>query len=427
MEPLDLTFYGMPGIAILWLLTVLALGAFGWRVARLTSVLRQARPENRLDHLGKRLKLFVVHVLGQRRLLEEKIGIAHFFFFWGFVVFAGTFWWALIYWLVLVLPIPYPEQIRWLNTVLDLFAAAVVVSIGVAVIRRVFFPPLHLQVTFDAYVVLGLIGTLVVTYLFGEGFSIVASPREHLAWTPAGQGLAWLLRDFDPAVARDMAVVMWWCHMTTVLGFLAYLPYSKHLHLLVAPFNVFFGNVRPKGDLGIAGEDEKSMGGAKEWKDFTWRQLLNAFACAECGRCDRACPALTSGFPLSPRKILHSLKEHFLESGLGSSRKELPEGGEADPPIGGLISDNELWSCATCHSCMERCPVWNEHIPVIVNMRRHLINRGTLPQTLQDSLSNISRYGNSFGQSDRARAKWTKELDFKIKDSRKESVDYLWV
>ena len=168
------------------------------------------------------------------------------------------------------------------------------------------------------------------------------------------------------------------------------------------------------------------MDGASRWDEFTWKQLLNGLACAECGRCDRACPALSSGSTLSPRMIVHHLKEHVLDAGLGARANGASHTLGDRALVGDLISEEELWACTSCHSCMERCPVMNEHFPLILEMRRYLVTQGSVGRSLQDALTNLTRYGNSFGKSDRMRAKWTQDLDFKIKDARKEPVDYLW-
>jgi Fe-S oxidoreductase len=227
----------------------------------------------------------------------------------------------------------------------------------------------------------------------------------------------------DSASAWQLYSWMFFAHQTIVLFFLAYLPYSKHLHLLASPFSVLFGNVKHAGSLDVGQLNGESSTGASQWNEFTWRQLLNGFACAECGRCDRSCPALTSGYKLSPRMIVHQIKEHLLEAGLNTKPSE------SNHPrrlIGGIVSETEIWACATCYACMERCPVLNEHIPLIVSMRRHLVGQGSVDGTLQDVLTKMSRYGNSVGQSDRMRAKWTQGLGFPVKDARKEAVEYLW-
>ncbi|MFQ6090605.1 MAG: 4Fe-4S dicluster domain-containing protein, partial [Candidatus Bipolaricaulia bacterium] len=210
-----------------------------------------------------------------------------------------------------------------------------------------------------------------------------------------------------------------------MLGFLVYIPYSKHLHLLVSPFSVFFTSLGPKGALPRSSEGDDEGGGAERLEEFTWRELLNAFACAECGRCDRACPALASGLDLSPRLIVRALKEHIFEVGPG-----LLAGNAADDShralVGELITSEELWACTTCLACMEECPVLNEHLPLIVRMRRHLVYQGGVDQRLGAALMDLSRYGNSFGQSARAQGEWTAGLDFAVKDIREERAEFLW-
>jgi len=196
---------------------------------------------------------------------------------------------------------------------------------------------------------------------------------------------------------------LWWSHMTIVLGFMAYLPYSKHMHLLAAPFSVYFGALAKSG-MPDASE------GAHIREEFTWRELLTGLACAECGRCERVCPANASGYALSPKTLAHQVKEMVRGA----------EGAEI------AATPREVWACTTCFSCMEHCPVFNEHIPLIVEMRRKWVSEGEVEEGLQQALTGLGRYGNSFGQSPRNRAKWTQGLPFKIKDARKEPVEYLW-
>jgi Fe-S oxidoreductase len=235
----------------------------------------------------------------------------------------------------------------------------------------------------DASIILALIAVVLISSLVGLWFHTSA-----------------------PAVAH----AMWWVHMVTVLGFLAYLPYSKHMHLLAAPFGVFFGSLQP-GSVPAASE------GAARRDEFTWRQLLSGLACAECGRCDRACPAFNSGFALSPKMLMHHMKELV--------RGEAGDGNGAGF-IGDVVKPEEIWACTSCLACMTRCPVMNEHVPVLMEMRRHLVGRGDMDKSLQEALKNLTRYGNSFGAAPRARPKWTQQLRFSIKDARKEPVHYLW-
>ncbi|MBI5393683.1 MAG: (Fe-S)-binding protein [Verrucomicrobia bacterium] len=421
LDPITISVAGLPGWAVLWALTLVAFGVFGFRASQLIGLLRRARPENRFDQLGARVMRFVRHVLLQPRLFNERsIGLPHFLIFWGFVVYVICFNWSLVRGLVPALPVPYPDEVGVAAFFLDVFSVAVLVSLGVAVARRVFFPPAHLHLSWDANLILTLIAILMLTTLFGAGFRLIGEGKTASSWTPFGSMMAAALPPMSAATAHGWAKGMWWLHMMTVLLFLVYLPYSKHLHLLASPFNVFFGNLRPAGDLGIAGGNEEIAAGSTKWSEFTWKQLLSGFSCAECGRCDRACPAATAGFPLEPQQLVQKLKKHSIQAGLAKNGNGSPK------LIGDTITEDEIWACTTCMSCMERCAVLNEQIPIIIQLRRHLVSEGQMAKTLQDALNNFNRYGNSFGKSDRMRAKWTQPLGWKIKDARKEPVDYLW-
>jgi Fe-S oxidoreductase len=216
--------------------------------------------------------------------------------------------------------------------------------------------------------------------------------------------------------------------MATVLFFLAYLPYSKHAHLLFSPFGVFFSSREPGA---MPAESE----GAAGLEGFTWRELFNGLACAECGRCERACPANAAGFALSPKELVHKVKELVLGAVRAPASAPVPAGApgsaaaapEAPAFLGGTVKAEEVWACTTCLACVTRCPVFNEHVPLIVEMRRHLVSQGEMEKRLQDVLVNLGRYGNSFGKSARTRAAWTTGLDFKVRDARKEPVEYLWL
>ncbi len=378
-DPAASTYWGVPGYVFLWALTIISFSLFGKRVAHYVAVLRKARPETRWDEPLRRLGMFLVNVLGQKKLFREGIiGVAHFFIFWSFVFYASSFFWNLTRGLLPFLPIPYADGVTWMAVALDVFGVLGLIALIVAAVRRYIFTPPRLEKSRDASLILSLIAIVLLTSLAG---SLTASEQVRSA--------------------------MWWLHMVTVLGFLAYLPYSKHMHLLAAPFGVFFGSLRPGG---MPAPSE----GASRREEFTWRQLFSGFACAECGRCDRACPCFNAGFPLSPKTLMHNLKE--------LARSAAHDGDFA----AGKVTAEEIWACATCYSCMENCPVLNEHIPVIVEMRRRLVSNGEVEPGLQDALMNLTRYGNSFGASPRARAKWTQGLPFKPKDIRKEPAEYLW-
>lgn len=408
LDPTTLAIAGIPGYFFLWLLALSSFFLFGRRAFHYIQIFRKVRPEKRWDHLSRRVVRFVTYMPGHSRIFEETaIGMAHFFVFWAFVFFAASFFWNLLRGLLPFLPVPYADQIPPVGLILELVAVLGVAALIVASARRYLFTPPRLEKTRDATLIIILIAVVLLSFLGAQGFKALGEGEVSL-WSPAGAVLGQLFARLGatPAQAPSMHVALWWLHMVTVLGFLAYLPYSKHLHLLVSPFNVFFSSL-DRGSLPPASE------GASRLEDFTWRELFNGLACAECGRCDRACPAFNSGAALSPKMIVHNVKGLLASAG-------------GTKFVGDVIRPEELWACATCYSCMERCPVFNEHIHLIVEMRRYLLAQGEMDKRLQEALMNLKRYGNSFGQSDRVRAKWTQGMSFKLKDARKEPVEYLW-
>ncbi len=425
MDPVQISLLGVPGRAVLWALAIAAFGVFGWRIYQLVGLLRQGRFENRFDRLGWRVGHFLRNVLLQPRIFNERsIGLPHFLIFWGFVLYAGCFNWGLIRGLLPFLPIPYPDEVPVVRLFLELFAVLVLAGLAAALARRLFFPPKYLHLSFDANLILFLIAVLMLSNLFGSAFTQVAEGSPATGWAPFGSLLAAGLSGVPKGTAHSLAIAMWWLHMIVVLGFLVYLPYSKHLHLLASPFNVFFNNPELPADLTLPGAPAEISAGASRWQELTWKQLFGGFSCAECGRCDRSCPAAAAGFPLQPQQIIQKVKQHLLATTIDQPRSAA--GSPAPNLIGDVFTEGEIWACTTCMACMNCCAVWNEQVPLIVTLRRHLVSQGQVERTLQDMLANLTRYGNSFGKSDRMRAKWVQTGGLKIKDARKEPVEYLW-
>jgi Fe-S oxidoreductase len=205
---------------------------------------------------------------------------------------------------------------------------------------------------------------------------------------------------------------LWISHILIAFVALASIPYTKFWHMLAAPTNIFFRSLEPTGKLSAPSSEEEP--GAREWTDFTWKQLLDFESCTRCGRCQDVCPAYASGFSLSPRDIMIKLESHMWEPSNGSSMQ------------GDVVAPEELWACTSCGACVNKCPVFNDQLSTIIDMRRYLVLEGDVDPQLQDALANLGRYGNSFGKSDRMRAKWSKPIKPKLKDARREEVEYLW-
>ncbi len=409
-DPTALTLLGIPGVAFLWLLTAGVLTLFGRRVYRLGAVLVRGRAEPRWERLPRRLWNVAVNVAGQRRMFDiPGVGLAHLVIFWTFVFYAASFFWNLLRGLVPVLPIPYADEVAWMTVPMELLSVATLVALAGAAIRRYVFAPPRLARSSDATLILVLISLLVVTFLVGQGAKAAAEPGP-ASGSPVGEVVGAWLGGLSSSGAESLSAAMWWVHIVAVLGFLAYLPYSKHLHLLASPLSVLTASL-------TTGGMPPPSEGAGRLEEFTWRELYNGLACAECGRCDRSCPAFAAGQVLSPKDLIHDVKLMVL--GAASGR-------DGNGSLIDAVGAEAIWACTTCMACMERCPVFNEHVPLIVQMRRHLIGQGEVGAGVQDMLMGMTRYGNSFGQSPRNRAKWTGGLGFEVKDARKEPVEYLW-
>lgn len=245
-------------------------------------------------------------------------------------------------------------------------------------------------------------------------------------WSPVGAVVAYALSavGFTPEGAGDLRVSIWWFHAIISLTFIALIPYSKAKHIFTAMGSLAMRDPLPVQQLPPVDMTANTVGASKI-TDFTWKQLLNFDACTKCGRCHEACPANASGAPLSPRDLILTLREKAERTLEGFI---LPEPEKLIAQGDGVfqVPTETLWACRTCAACVEICPVGIEHVPVIVEMRRALVEQGEMDPMVQKALQNIQKRGNSFGEMKKKRPAWTKKLDFEIKDARTEPVDVLW-
>ncbi len=253
-----------------------------------------------------------------------------------------------------------------------------------------------------------------------------ANVWDYRFWSPVGATLAHIMQALGLTAdgAGSFRPVLWWFHGLLSLTFIACIPYTKIKHIFTAAASLMFKDPLAGRRLPRVPDDQKTAG-YKNITDLTWKNLLHLDACTKCGRCQEACPANAVGAPLSPRDVILSLRE-FANKTLSS--KELPKEAELDihgKDVGQVFMET-LWSCRTCLACVEICPVAVEHVPIIVQMRRNLVEAGEMEPILEKTLQTIHKTGNSFGESKRKRASWAKDLPFEIKDARKEPVDILW-
>ncbi|MGC9326260.1 MAG: hypothetical protein ACP5I1_01370, partial [Candidatus Hinthialibacter sp.] len=258
MPTAETTFMGLNGVIWLWILFLISVSVFIWRISQLIRIIRLGRAEHRLNDIPLRIKIFLKEVMGQKRLFQEPvIGWAHPVIFWGFCLFCLASALMLAGGMLPFLPIPQAEEIPILSTVIDLFAIIVLAALAAAAARRYFFTPKGLERTWDATFILVLIALLMITYLLMEAG---AESQKELIWRPMGDWTRSALSGLhlsDNAI-ESLSLTAWWIHALTLLFFLAYLPYSKHMHLLWAPFGVFLAEMPPKGILPPASEDQDS-------------------------------------------------------------------------------------------------------------------------------------------------------------------------
>ncbi len=411
---------------------IFALLWFGLLVQEKWSYVMLGQPLDRSQDRGSRIQSVATFVFGQKRLFKDKYsGPMHFTIFWGFIILTIG---SIIFLVRGLFPSVgalqgVPAVI--LNVATDVMAVFVLIALGMAAYKRYVMRPKRLVRNFDALAVLILIAIVVLADVAIESFGIATSP--HAAWAPIGSLLGHWFRSFGVQADNVGTLVADWVKLTALMGFLVYLPYSKHFHLFVAPVNIYHRNLEPLGKLpSLDLEDENAESfGVGQVTDLAWTDLLDAYACVQCGRCTEQCPANYTGKHLSPKQIMVDLR-HQLET-VGPILTK-PEAQRTDderalleiPMAGGVTPAEDLWACTTCGACVEACPVFDEHVVKIVGMRRHLVlTQGEMPDEAQMFFKNLENAGNPWGLGLDKRQQFAEAMG--IKDlSRGDSAEVLY-
>ncbi len=351
-----------------------------WRLVRLGAAPGIARA----DDVPDRLRAEAVVVVGQRKLLQRLIpGLMHAFIFWAFIVLFPAIFIAMI---EIVDPDSAPDW-GWYDALSDVFCVLALIGVATAFyIRKVVRPR-----RFDG------------SHL-GEADLI-------LLWIAAIVGTLLLLHATD---ARVFA----WAHVLLILGFLAYLPHSKHLHIATAAINVYFGRVRNRGRLEPLRFDDETPEedmrfGIGTVGDLTWKQMMDAFSCTECGRCQDACPAYATGKVLSPKLVVMGVRDHLFQE--GPKALEAGDAYEGPAVVEWESLEEMVWDCVTCGACVQACPVNIEQIDHIVDLRRHLVMvESRFPSEAETMLRDVERQSNPWGKPQAERAGWADGLDVRV-------------
>jgi Fe-S oxidoreductase len=414
-------------------LLLVSLAVFGLRVYRLLGAnLRRGQPNPPFGSWGERLWGLIKFVGGQWRLFRFPApGIAHFIIFWGFLALVLTILQAIIEGLVAFsnpeFVLPVVGSFGPLALLQDLFATLVVVAVAYALHLRLIIRPRRFEGSHKAQAVMVLLFILaiVVSLQVINGIRIEAGEDPLAVWRPIATAVGALFAGLSASAMEVIEQTAYWIHLAVVLAFLTELPGGKHFHVVTSIPAVLLRNLDPPGRLPPAPEFDGEVG-VSSIEQYRRRQMLDFYTCTECGRCQEVCPAHASGLPLSPKLLMMNLRDNLIQS--GEARRDKRRNGAVleKELVGDVISDEVLWACVTCFACDQECPLFIEHVTPIVDMRRHLVMEGRMDGMLQEAMANLGRYGNSFGQSERGRAKWTRGLEEKVKDARREPVEYLW-
>ncbi|WP_342490218.1 (Fe-S)-binding protein [Bacillus sp. FSL R5-0443] len=415
--------------------------------------------------LKERLQKIWVNVFGQKKLLKDKkSGIIHVLFFYGFILVQFG---AIDFILKGLLPdrhLPFGPLYPAFTFFQEIVTFLILVAVVWAFYRRYIEKLVRLKRGFKAGLVLLFIGGLMVTVLLGNAMNLLWHDHS-LSWTePIASSIAIVLGGLSAPAAAAVFYVSWWLHLLFLLSFLVYVPQSKHAHLIAGPANVFLSRLDSKGKLekiDFTDESKESYGVGKI-EDFRRSQLVDLYACVECGRCTNMCPASGTGKMLSPMDLILKLRDHLTEKGAavtskspwvpapvfqhtkanqlaaassGGGSREAAAAIDYNPSlIGEVITEEEIWACTTCRNCEDQCPVMNEHVDKIIDLRRYLVlTEGKMDSDAQRAMTSIERQGNPWGLNRKERENWREQADTEIptvKEMKKQDkeFDYLfWV
>jgi len=421
----------LTGLLLFWLLGLAALSGVVWSLRRRLRLVAAGRRGVVLGQWGKRVADVVVYVLGQKRMFSEPVaGVMHALIFWGFCVFllrsAGLLFEGASggiepFWVHGGFGVAY-------TFTKDLFAVLVLVGVGIAAFRRAVTRPARLEYSADAWFILGMIATLMITDLTMDAPRIAAGAQGPWQGAVVSQLLSGVFAGVAPASLQAIYKLSWWLHVVVLLVFANYLPYSKHFHVYLSLPNVLLRPLEPAGKLAkmdLENIEEGATLGAARIVDFSWKQLLDLYTCTECGRCTVVCPTTITGKPLIPRDLTIALRDH-----LTGAEKAIVAGKREDLAelVGPVLDPETVWACTTCRWCEEACPLFISYTGKIVEMRRHLVlEKADFPPEAEAAFRGMETAGNPWQLPAESRADWAKGLGVPLASEAGEFEYLFWV
>jgi len=426
----------------------LGIGLFVLQVKKIIRNIKLGKPLDRSGNTKERLKTMLLVAFGQSKMINRPFaGIMHIIIYLGFVIINLEVLEIILDGILGTHRLLAPflgKMYDYLIGSFEILAVGVIIACAVFLGRRygrqVYRiwsgnPDLKGWPSKDATIILTVEILLMGFFLTMNASDRLLQLRGHPHYVQAGQYPVSVLLQGLLNGSSDSSLIFierfcWWAHILGILAFLNYLPYSKHFHIILAFPNTYFSNLGPKGKLShdenVLKEVKMMLNpnaqpepvepgvmpsfGAKDVNDLSWKQLLDAYTCTECGRCTSECPAHITGKLLSPRKIIMSVRDRLEEVGklkdkFGSDFKDEKK------LLGDYITPEELWACTTCNACAEVCPVNIDPVSIIVDLRRSLVMESSAaPGSLNAMFTNVENNGAPWQFSPADRANWINEI-----------------
>lgn len=429
-----------------------AMGFFGFKLSKIVRNIRLGKKLDRSGHVAERLWLMTKVALGQSKMVVRPVaGIMHIFIYTAFVLtqielleiiidgFTGShraIWHAIESTFLGGL---YTFTINMIE-ILSLLAFVATITFlyrrNIRQLARFKKPEMIGWPTKDANIILcGEIFLIVNIFLMNSADAALQLRPEsgfhHTGTFFLSHSLAGIWANVSTSTLLVLERIGWWGHLLGILGFTVYLPFSKHLHIFFAFPNVYYANLEKKGKFtnleSVMNEVKLMMDpnadpyaapaadaapvsfGAKEATDLTWKQLLDAYSCTECGRCTSECPANQTGKKLSPRKIMMDTRDRITEIGEGIDKngKDFNDGKTL---LHNYITPEELWACTSCNACVQACPVNIDPLSIIIDLRRSLVmEESAAPGALNAMFTNVENNSAPWQFSPADRLNWAFE------------------
>lgn len=411
-HPLLIEYNGIPGWALLLALGGVSIAFFIYQVQKAIRLVLRGSSDPRTDAWFSRVMEVASGWLGQKRVLEDRVaGGLHVLMFWGFLMLSSdmldlaTANWFSGSLLPKILVGPW-------NGMVELGYTSAMIGCVAALTRRVVFTPEKLKgkSQLEGNAILVLIFTITTT-----SFVVESAENPSQFWEPLGYLVA------QTGVSDSFVILSYWLHMTAICSFLILIPLSKHMHLVMALPNVLFFDRTPMAKMRPLATDDSGMAipleeldidtfGVSTFSQYTWRQLIDGWACTSCARCQDVCPAYESGKALNPMEIVHDIRSYANEHAPILLSGETP-----DETMMQRLSADAVWACTTCHACVDACPLYIEHVPKLTDLRRNaMMETMEYPEQLNVAMGNLESGSNPYGFGAHERGDWASDLDVKI-------------